>query len=191
MARRPQPIRAPRPDDPRHLGLRAAGGGDAPGARDVERVRADAAHPRRRAALADRAPALRGQRHLPGTFRAAGQPVARHHARQLPQSARSARPGLMRVARRAGPLPASNAARTSTPTAETITYGSFGLTSNRNDCTRRDASSAIGTLIASPTAASAQTSRSTIHITVPWRAPSAMRMPISGVRRVTPYAIVP
>ena len=35
-----------------------------------------AAHPRRRATPPDRAPALRGQRHLPGTLRAPGKSVA-------------------------------------------------------------------------------------------------------------------
>ena len=74
------PVRAPRPHDPRDLGLRATGCRDPPGARDVERVGPDAAHPRRRAAPPDRAPALRGQRRLRGTLRPPGQSVARAEA---------------------------------------------------------------------------------------------------------------
>jgi dCTP deaminase len=57
-------------------GFRAAGRREPPGARNVERVGPDVAHPRRRAAPPDRASALRGQRRLPGTVRVPGQTVA-------------------------------------------------------------------------------------------------------------------
>src|SRR5262245_8719704 len=86
MARRPQPVRPPRPHDPRDLGLRAAWHRDPPGARDVERVEPATAHPRRRPAPSDCAPALRGQRHLPGTLRAPRQSVARVRHSQLDDS---------------------------------------------------------------------------------------------------------
>src|SRR5262245_50703821 len=83
MARGPQPVRAPRPHDSRHLGVRAAGRREPPGAGDVECVRPDAAHPRRRAAPPDRAPALRGQRHLPGSLRAPEQFVSAQGGRSM------------------------------------------------------------------------------------------------------------
>ena len=51
--------------------------------------------------------------------------------------------------------------------------------------------SAAGTPIASPTAASDKTWRSTIQTTAPRCAPSAIRIPISRVRRATVYDIVP
>src|SRR5580765_3242877 len=80
MARGSQSIRASWPHDPRHVGLRAAGRRDPPGARDVERIGPDAAHSLRCAASSDRASALRGQRCLSRTLRAPGPSVARASA---------------------------------------------------------------------------------------------------------------
>ena len=62
---------------------------------------------------------------------------------------------------------------------------------NRNDSTNLEVAQATANPIASPAAPSANTSRSTIQTILRRSAPSAMRMPISFVRRATAYAIVP
>ena len=54
-------------------------------------------------------------------------------------------------------------------TASASARGSFGFMPNRNDSMSRDVPSAIGTPIASPRAASTQTSRNTIQMTLPRR----------------------
>jgi hypothetical protein len=56
---------------------------------------------------------------------------------------------------------------------------------NRNDSMSRDVPEAIGTLVGSPRTASTHSSRKTIQMTMPHRAPRAMRMPISLVRHAT------
>lgn len=75
-------------------------------------------------------------------------------------------------------------------TAAENASGSFGCVWKRKDRTTFDASKADGRLMATPIAAKATTSLRTIRSTVPRHA-SAIRMPISRVRRETPYDSVP
>ncbi len=103
---------------------------------------------------------------------------------------RSAIIGSTRDARRAGPKLATSAALSRMAAATASARGSFGFMSNRNDSMSRAEAMAVGTLIASPMTTSTQTSRNTIQMTLPRRAPSAIRIPISLVRRATVYASV-
>ena len=76
LARGAQSLCPPGAHDPRDVGVRCTWSRQSSGVGDGQRVGPDAAHPRRRAAPPDCAPALRGQRRLPGTLRAPGQAVA-------------------------------------------------------------------------------------------------------------------
>ena len=106
-------------------------------------------------------------------------------------SARSASSGAIRVARRAGRYAASVAESDNTIAAVTRTIGSTGLT-----CYSR-----LLDNLPMPAASNKPIARPTIVVRMPsrtmsfWRscavAPSAMRMPISRVRRDTSYALRP
>ena len=78
-----------------------------------------------------------------------------------------------------------------TNAAAAIVRGSYAVTPNRSVFTHRAATIAVSAPNASPTATGPIDSRSTIATTAAGRAPSAMRMPISDVRRVTKYASIP
>ena len=99
--------------------------------------------------------------------------------------------GLMDAARRAGISPAIDAATPSVTTATVKTPASTLVTSYSCDFTKRTHSNATGTPIASPSTAWIIAPRITIAITPERSAPSAMRMPISAVRRTTVYAVTP
>src|SRR5215831_21156798 len=91
----------------------------------------------------------------------------------------------------AGREPAARAALSNIVSADTRDHGSPGLTPKRRDSMTFEAPSAIGRPIANPIIASNRTSRSTIQRTVSRCAPSAIRIPISLVRRATAYDVAP
>ena len=103
----------------------------------------------------------------------------------LTHSCRSDMIGSILDARRAGAYPARIAATISVPTATPNEMGSFGLTTNKNDPTSLDNPYAAGNPIANQIIDNTITCRSTIQMTPPRPAPSAMRIPISLVRRAT------
>src|SRR5207245_5479551 len=69
------------------LGVRAAGRGQSPGARDEQRLGASAAHPRRRAALPARVDAHRGRGALRGALRAPRRDLVRAVAQRVREAA--------------------------------------------------------------------------------------------------------
>jgi hypothetical protein len=106
-------------------------------------------------------------------------------------SQRSAAIGSTRAARRAGTNPASAAAQTITATATPIATGSAALNPNNWCSTTRPNPHAAPRPSATPTATIHSVSRIAIHSTLPCDAPSAMRIPISLVRRAIEYDITP
>lgn len=93
--------------------------------------------------------------------------------------------GSIRDALRPGMYPATNAAPTSIPTADRSACGSLCIIPYKNDPANFEVTMAMPAPIASPTAANASTSRRIIRTTIPRCAPSAIRVPISLVRRST------
>src|SRR6185295_18308141 len=95
------------------------------------------------------------------------------------------------VTLRAGIQLATMATQPSTPAAPANTSGSVALTPNNRDCSDLVAASAVTNPIPIPIAASRAPSRTIIDRTARAGAPSAMRMPISRVRRLTEYVRTP
>src|ERR1700722_87090 len=100
-------------------------------------------------------------------------------------SCRSAFIGSILEALRAGTYPARSAAPSKITTASARARRSTEFMPKRSDSTNRDVPNASGTLIAIDTAANTRIARSTIQTTTLRCAPSAMRIPISPVRRAT------
>jgi putative ABC transport system permease protein len=100
-------------------------------------------------------------------------------------SYRNASIGSTRVARRAGRYPATSATTINSVAAAASAIGSCADRSNSCDCTTRLSAIASGRPTATPMTTISATSFSTSHMTELRSAPSAIRMPISRVRRAT------
>jgi Xaa-Pro aminopeptidase len=112
--------------------------------------------------------------------------------REVPRySLRSASVGSVMTARRAGIQLATSATRPRSATIETKVSGSVALTPYRSPAMARVAASAATTPIASPAPASAIPCPTTRRKTSAGRAPNAMRIPISRVRRFTACDMIP
>src|SRR4029077_4798431 len=106
-------------------------------------------------------------------------------------SVRSATMGLMRVARRAGNQAASRGAAARTTNALANAGGSNAPTSKRIPLSIFPVAAASSRPRASPLKSMTEPSRIINRNTIPGCAPSAMRIPISRVRRATEYALTP
>src|SRR2546422_8741650 len=109
----------------------------------------------------------------------------------LRYSHRNATIASTRDAWRAGTYPATIVTASTASVAASTVAGSYGLTSNNCARSSRAAASAIGMPSATPVTTIASVSRRIMRWMTPPLAPSAMRTPISRVRRATAYAIVP
>src|SRR5262249_46054530 len=107
------------------------------------------------------------------------------HGPQSNHSSRNAAIGSTRAALRAGRYPAKAATLSSSNVAAAIVDGSFGLNPKSKVEAVCVAASDANSPTATPATTSANASRNTSQMTFPRRAPSAIRMPISFVRRAT------
>src|SRR5690348_14049696 len=99
--------------------------------------------------------------------------------------------GSTPAARRAGMYAAANVAARRMPATTTITNGSLELTPNSICLSTRLPSTAPPSPSTNPTPVNAAPRANTEPMTLCRSAPSAMRMPISRVRRATPVAMSP
>ncbi len=99
--------------------------------------------------------------------------------------------GSTREARRAGKYPATAATVIISRIATVRTTGSFGVIPNSIRVMNRVNATEEANPIKPPSAIKNNVSRNTSHTTWDRRAPSAIRTPISPVRRLTPYDMIP
>ena len=99
--------------------------------------------------------------------------------------------GSRRDARLAGRYAARTAATRSKRAATAVVTGSVAVKPKNIDSTEREAAQASGTPASAPKMTSRIASLTTMPMTVLLCAPSAMRIPISVVRRATLYASKP